>query len=316
MEPIVCERDFSWLFSSLHSCSWCRAARLLVQSHPSTHRRISASFSSWGLWRLPWQRRNSVPIVTLLPQTAKTPEAPKHKLIATWSGMHLWHSRLPGFQRRRIVRSRLNLAQQCRRRWLSPSLGIETFVLSPERGTPAISCGPRVRISLTLIAWERCHFRNLLQTLSETAIFSLPPSRSFKCTSWTKVLLPLHFSNLTYKPLTTNCLSKLQPTVSLADDACTKLMTSAIHEHVISRAYLQNSSHTVTDSFLSIMRAWKTLLIHKLATLDQVHKIRLETKNWTSLLTTLQQELSMSTTFWSFHSLILQIKNHATPSAG
>jgi hypothetical protein len=46
--------------------------------------------------------------------------------------------------------------------------------LSPERGTPAISCGPRVRISLTLIAWERCHFRNLLQTLSETAIFSTP----------------------------------------------------------------------------------------------------------------------------------------------
>jgi hypothetical protein len=146
--------------------------------------------------------------------------------------------------------------------------------------------------------------------------FPLPPSRSFKCTSWTKVLLPLHFSNLTYKPLTTNCLSKLQPTVSLADDACTKLMTSVIHEHVISRAYLQNSSHTVTNSFLSIMCAWKTLLIHKLATLDQVHKIRLETKNWTSLLTTLQQELSMSTTFWSFHSLILQIKNNAIPSAG
>jgi hypothetical protein len=111
-------------------------------------------------------------------------------------------------------------------------------------------------------------------------------------------------------------LSKLQPTVSLADDACTKLMPSAIHEHVISRAYLQSSSHTVTDSFLSITRAWKTLLIHKLATLDQVHKIRLETKNWMSLLTTLQQELSMSTTFWSFHSLILQIKNHAIPSAG
>ncbi len=29
-KPIVCERDFFWLFSSLHSCSWCRAARLLV----------------------------------------------------------------------------------------------------------------------------------------------------------------------------------------------------------------------------------------------------------------------------------------------